>query len=91
MCPLKPLHVLLQITLGVNHFGLVYLTLHLLDVVKPTAKKDPTARIVWVTSLGSQLVNPPVIVATTKRPGIDYLDWEGLKQALHTSLLQHTS
>ncbi len=79
MCPIKPLHALLQITLGVNHFGLVYLTLHLLDVVKSTAKKGPTARIVWVTSLGSQLVNPPVIGATTKRPGIDYLDWEDLK------------
>ena len=71
--------LLLQITLGVNHFGLVYLTLHLLEVVKETAKKGPTARIVWVTSLGSQLVNPPIIGGTTKRPGIDYLDWEDLK------------
>jgi len=72
-----------EITLGVNHFGLVYLTLHLLDVVKETAKTvtDPskTARIVWVTSLGSQLVNPPVIGGTTKRPGIDFLDWDDLK------------
>lgn len=73
--------MLLQITLGVNHFGLVYLTLHLLDVIKKTAKEPncPTARIVWVTSLGSQLVNPPVIGNTTQTPGIDYIGWEDLK------------
>ena len=80
---------LLQITLGVNHFGLVYLTLHLLEVVRATAKKGPTARIVWVTSLGSQLVNPPVIGATTKRPGIDYLDWEDLKSVPYPLLISH--
>ena len=73
--------LVLQITLGVNHFGLVYLTLHLLEVIKKTAQQpnSPTARIVWVTSLGSQLVNPPLIGGTTQTPGIDYIGWEDLK------------
>jgi hypothetical protein len=68
--------------MGVNHFGLVYLTLLLLDVMKETAAKKPpppTVRMVWVTSLGSQLVNPPVIGGDTKAKGIDIMPWDDLK------------
>ena len=72
----------LQITLQVNHFGLVYVTLLLLDLLKAAAKSGPAARIVWVTSLGSQLVNPPVIgkggsVGGDK--GVDEINWNDLK------------
>lgn len=72
----------LQITLQVNHFGLVYVTLLLLDLLKAAAKSGPAARIVWVTSLGSQLVNPPVIgkggiLGGDK--GVDEINWNDLK------------
>lgn len=71
-----------EITLQVNHFGLVYVTLLLLDLLKAAAKSGPAARIVWVTSLGSQLVNPPVIgkggiLGGDK--GVDEINWNDLK------------
>ena len=42
----------MQITMGVNYFSLVYVTLLLLPVLKSSHPSAPTSRIVFVTSLG---------------------------------------
>ena len=64
----------------------MYVTLLLLDLLKAAAKSGPAARIVWVTSLGSQLVNPPVIGkggALGGDKGVDEINWNDLKCAIH--------
>jgi NAD(P)-dependent dehydrogenase (short-subunit alcohol dehydrogenase family) len=74
----------MQITFASNHYGRLYLTELLLPIMK---KSQPAAgiskRIVWVTSIGSQLVNPPVLK-------YDLIPWDDLKcaapQGLMTSL-----
>ncbi|KAF6258815.1 hypothetical protein COO60DRAFT_1638905 [Scenedesmus sp. NREL 46B-D3] len=63
-----------EVTMSSNYFGPLYLTLQLLDVLKATAP----SRIVWVTSVGSQLVNPPYLGGNSWCPGIDWFFWPGL-------------
>lgn len=48
-----------------NYFGPLYLTLQLLDVLQASAP----SRIVWVNSVGSQLVNPPYLGGNSWFPG----------------------
>ena len=46
----------------------------------PLIKKSAPSRIVWVDSLGSQLVNPPIIGGNeTNKPGINLIPWDDLK------------
>ena len=46
----------------------------------PLIKKSAPSRIVWVDSLGSQLVNPPIIGGNeTGKPGINLIPWDDLK------------
>jgi NAD(P)-dependent dehydrogenase (short-subunit alcohol dehydrogenase family) len=69
-----------QITLGVNYFGPLYLTELLLPIMKRSpAPRVITKRIVWVTSLGSQLANPPIIGEGSGWPGISVVPWDDLK------------
>jgi NAD(P)-dependent dehydrogenase (short-subunit alcohol dehydrogenase family) len=69
-----------EITMGVNYFSLVYNTLLLLPILKSSHPSAPTSRIVFVTSLGSQLVNPPIIGASEPEGmGIDLIPWDDLK------------
>ena len=67
----------MQITFASNHYGPLYLTELLLPIMK---KSQPAAgiskRIVWVTSIGSQLVNPPVL-----KYGL--IPWDDLKCVQH--------
>ncbi|WIA38443.1 hypothetical protein OEZ86_001767 [Tetradesmus obliquus] len=63
-----------EVTMSSNFFGPLYLTYQLLDVLKATAP----SRIVWVTSVGSQLVNPPYLGGNSWCPGIDWFMWPGL-------------
>jgi len=48
-----------------NYFGPLYLTLQLMDVLQASAP----SRIVWVNSVGSQLVNPPYLGGNSWAPG----------------------
>jgi NAD(P)-dependent dehydrogenase (short-subunit alcohol dehydrogenase family) len=54
-----------QVTIASNYFGPLYLTLQLLDVLQASAP----SRIVWVNSVGSQLVNPPYLGGNSWAPG----------------------
>jgi hypothetical protein len=61
-----------QVTMASNYFGPLYLTLQLLDVLQASAP----SRIVWVNSVGSQLVNPPYLGGNSWAPGeaLMYMD-----------------
>lgn len=48
-----------------NSFGPLYLTLQLMGVLQASAP----SRIVWVNSVGSQLVNPPYLGGNSWAPG----------------------
>lgn len=54
-----------QVTMASNYFGPLYLTLQLLDVLQASAP----SRLVWVNSVGSQLVNPPYLGGNSWAPG----------------------
>jgi NAD(P)-dependent dehydrogenase (short-subunit alcohol dehydrogenase family) len=54
-----------QVTMASNYFGPLYLTLQLLDVLQASAP----SRVVWVNSVGSQLVNPPYLGGNSWAPG----------------------
>ena len=75
-----------QITFGTNHFGPVYLT----ELLMPLVKKSAPARIVWVDSLGSQLVNPPIVGGDESgNGGIELIPWDDLKCAARHHCRQH--
>ena len=75
-----------QITFGTNHFGPVYLT----ELLMPLVKKSAPARIVWVDSLGSQLVNPPIVGGDESgNGGIELIPWDDLKCAARHYCRQH--
>ena len=70
-----------EITVGINYFGPLYLTELLIPIIKRSSKpKTITKRIIWVTSLGSQLVNPPIIGEGSGWPGISLVPWDDLRQ-----------
>lgn len=60
-----------QVTMSSNYFGPLYLTLQLLDVVQASSQEGAPSRIVWVNSVGSQLVNPPYLGGNSWAPGED--------------------
>lgn len=63
----------LQITFASNYYGPLYLTELLLPIIKKTTPAGSiTKRIIWVTSIGSQLANPPVL-------NVDLIPWNDLK------------
>ena len=73
-----------EITVGINYYGPLYLTELLIPIMRrSSAPKTITKRIVWVTSLGSQLVNPPIIGEGSGWPGISLVPWDDLKCAPH--------
>eukprot|EP00775_Hariotina_reticulata_P005452 gene5452-5686_t len=63
-----------EVTMSSNFFGPLYLTYQLLDVLKASAP----SRLVWVNSVGSQLVNPPYLGGNSWFPGIDWVIWPGM-------------
>eukprot|EP00879_Flechtneria_rotunda_P001256 GHRR01001403.1.p1 GENE.GHRR01001403.1~~GHRR01001403.1.p1 ORF type:complete len:453 (+),score=134.03 GHRR01001403.1:286-1644(+) len=63
-----------EVTMSSNHFGPLYLTFQLLDVLKASAP----SRLVFVNSVGSQLVNPPYLGGNSWFPGIDWFIWPGM-------------
>ncbi len=67
----------LQITFASNYYGPLYLTELLLPIMKKTPSAGGiTKRIVWVTSIGSQLANPPVLKT-------DLIPWNDLKCGIY--------
>jgi NAD(P)-dependent dehydrogenase (short-subunit alcohol dehydrogenase family) len=69
-----------EVTMSSNHFGPFYLALQLLDVLKASAP----SRLVFVNSVGSQLVNPPLFGGNSWCPGVDWfltpgMNWDDLK------------
>lgn len=72
-CQLSRPTAAVQITFASNYYGPLYLTELLLPIMKKTPPAGGiTKRIVWVTSIGSQLANPPVLKT-------DLIPWNDLK------------
>ena len=77
-----------EITLGINYYGPLYLTELLIPILKrSSAPKTITKRIVWVTSLGSQIVNPPVVGSGADGWGVNLVPWDDLRCGLHAACM----